>query len=97
MQLQSALIVAEMWEVEPPEAVALQSVQPFCIDTLKFEQWLQWVMLPRLSVLLDQGLALPQSSAIHSYAEEYFHTKNQHVESILALLKAVDQVLSADC
>ncbi|WP_258876037.1 YqcC family protein, partial [Pseudomonas aeruginosa] len=29
-----------------PEALA--SPEPFCVDTLALEQWLQWIFLPRM-------------------------------------------------
>ena len=51
-------ITAEMqrqslWQDQPPTAEQLGSKLPFCVDTLTFVQWLQWVMFPRLFVIID--------------------------------------------
>jgi uncharacterized protein YqcC (DUF446 family) len=33
------------WDEVPPSIEALSSVEPFSVDTLDFEQWLQWIFL----------------------------------------------------
>ena len=43
------------WDSTRPPARSLDSTQPFCIDTLRFEQWLQWVFLPRMLQILAEG------------------------------------------
>jgi uncharacterized protein YqcC (DUF446 family) len=50
-------------------AEALASVEPFSVDTLDFEQWLQWIFLPRMKMILEQDLPLPNASGIQEMAE----------------------------
>lgn len=57
------------WEASPPSLEKLASQEPFCVDTLDFHQWLQWVFLARMKLILEQGLALPSASGILAMAE----------------------------
>ena len=61
-----------MWDEVSPSAEALSSVEPFSVDTLDFEQWLQWIFLPRMKMILEQDLPLPNASGIQEMAEMVF-------------------------
>ena len=55
VELENELRALGWWESQAPAAQALQSQQPFCVDTLEFSQWLQWVFIPRMqSIVLTQ-------------------------------------------
>ena len=60
------------WHKVQPTAEALSSEEPFCVDTLTFTQWLQFIFLPTLYAMLEEGQALPQRCGIAPMAEEYF-------------------------
>ncbi len=70
MDLEFAMREAELWSSNRPTVQALASQMPFCCDTLAFEQWLQFIFLPQLSMMLDNKLPLPGQSAILPMAEE---------------------------
>ncbi len=57
------------WDEVPPSEQALSSVEPFSVDTLDFEQWLQWIFLPKMKVILEEDLPLPSASGILAMAE----------------------------
>ncbi|MCQ3971707.1 YqcC family protein, partial [Klebsiella pneumoniae] len=38
--IERELRTLDLWSVEPPAPEDLASVEPFCVDTLRFEQWL---------------------------------------------------------
>jgi uncharacterized protein YqcC (DUF446 family) len=84
-----------LWSALPPPAAALQSTLPFCFDTLAFEQWLQWVFLPRFWALLQQGGPLPERSGIAPMAEVWFEDKAMDAENLIELLRAFDEVLAS--
>ena len=86
------------WQSEQPAPQALASREPFCIDTLTFPQWLQFVFLPRMHELVEQQQALPQSCAIAPMAAEYFKgkSKNTDTNQLLATLMSLDKLLSAN-
>lgn len=84
-----------LWEASPPSQEALSSQQPFCIDTLEFTQWLQWILIPRLEALLKTNIPLPDSSAIHPYAEEALKSRTENAQ-LIAQIQQLDRALSGD-
>jgi len=94
LEIEATLRISGKWDGCQPATSSLESTQPFCIDTLNFEQWLQWIFLPRVKQILEQQLALPAKSNIHEYAEDYFHKKDPHTANILALIKRFDDLIA---
>jgi len=94
LEVEANLRISGKWDVELPTKVALASDQPFCLDTLSFEQWLQWVFLPRMKEILEQEYPLPLKSGIYEYAEEYLHNKNVQSTDLLTLIKRFDDLIS---
>ena len=84
-----------LWEASPPSQEALSSQQPFCIDTLEFTQWLQWILIPRLEAILKTDIPLPDSSAIHPYAEEALKSRTENTQ-LIAQIQQLDRALSGD-
>ena len=56
-----------LWQLDAPNDEAFASSEPFCIDTMESHEWLQLVLIPRLSSLIDSGMALPTAFAIAPY------------------------------
>jgi len=94
--LEAALRDADFWEAQPPSPQALASSMPFMVDTLRIEQWLQWVLLPRLHALLDARAPLPASCSVHPLAEHEWAQRHPGPASqaALAVLLAIDGQLS---
>ncbi|MEP5765069.1 MAG: YqcC family protein [Halieaceae bacterium] len=84
-----------LWRAEPPSAQALASTQPFCIDTLGFDQWLQFIFLPTMYELVESGRPLPTECAIAPMAEEFFRGMQLPSTALEGVLLAIDQLLSA--
>lgn len=83
------------WESSPPTDEALASQQPFCIDTLSFSQWLQWVFIPAIKHLLEGGGALPDRCAITEMGEVAFAEQAGKAAALLKVLRQLDQTLSS--
>jgi len=83
-----------LWETELPPVEALQSTEPFCIDTLNFMQWVQFIFLPQLYYLLENNLALPNVCQITPMAEEYFKSSVLDVMPLLKTLRQIDDVIT---
>ncbi|NVK54004.1 MAG: YqcC family protein [Alteromonadaceae bacterium] len=64
MRLKSVMITADIWSSQMPSAQALASQQPFACDTLTFEQWLQFIFIPRLDALFSRGEIAPPMSIL---------------------------------
>lgn len=83
----------DLWEDQPPSAQALQSQQPFCVDTLSFSQWSQFILIPRLEALIASGQPLPSNSDIFSMAQEAYRPVAKPTGSLEALFLQLDRLL----
>lgn len=94
MDLEKELRCLGLWSSEPPSAEALASQQPFAIDTLSFPQWLQFIFLPRMYYLLENGHQLPGNCGIAPMAEQYFSTLSLHASPLVTHLSKIDDLLT---
>lgn len=78
------------WQLSPPEASAFASNEPFCIDTMCAEQWLQWVLLPRMHALLDSGAPLPTGFSLSPYFEQALQGDPSDIEPLLLRIAQLD-------
>ncbi|WP_440053643.1 YqcC family protein [Pseudoalteromonas sp. T1lg65] len=87
-ELESCLKAAGLWQRQEIDPLALTSTQPFCCDTMSFEQWLQFVFIPKMQLLIRQSEPLPKSMAIAPMAEmtlqnhRYFSVVYQSLKNI---------------
>ncbi|MGD8174705.1 YqcC family protein [Marinimicrobium sp. ARAG 43.8] len=93
--LERELRAMELWDDSPPPAGALQSTQPFAVDTLEFYQWLQFVFIPRLFERVEYRARLPESCVVAPMAEEYFRPRPQSGEAVVALLETIDELITS--
>jgi len=84
------------WHKVRPSAEALASDQPFCVDTLTLPQWLQFVFLPTLYAMLEEGQSLPERCGIAPMAEEYFSGTGLRSHDLIDALRKIDRLLSAE-
>lgn len=93
LEIEAELRSLGWWESRQPCAQSLASSQPFCVDTLAFEQWLQWVFLPRMKALLEQAGELPTRSAITEMAEMAYMEMPGRTVTLRRHLKRFDRLL----
>ena len=84
-----------MWQEASPSAAALASLEPFAIDTLSFDEWLQWIFIAKLRTMIDVGAPLPSSCSVAPMAEESWARRSPEPKEIIALLVRIDLTLSA--
>lgn len=92
--IERELRVQGWWREQPPSAEDLASVEPFCVDTLDFEQWLQFIFLPRMKQILEQDLALPSASGILAMAEMVYADRAAQSAGLRVLLKEFDELIT---
>jgi uncharacterized protein YqcC (DUF446 family) len=85
-----------LWEPQPPPPQALTSLIPFCHDTLRFEQWLQWVLLPKVKQIVESDEECPSSSDITPLAEHRFGQLPQQTAALLQLLERFDKQINRE-
>lgn len=84
----------DVWLPMPPPVEAMASTTPFCMDTMAFSQWLQWIFVPRVQAIIDSGGSLPKGSNIKSYAEEALTIERLEREKLLLIIEQFDQLMS---
>lgn len=92
--IERELHVQGWWSEQTPSAEALASTVPFAVDSLSFEEWLQWIFLPRMKEILELGLALPNASGILVMAETVFVDRPDESRELRRLLAEFDQLIS---
>lgn len=94
LEVEASLRTCGKWDKSRPAANDLNSTIPFCMDTLKFEQWLQWIFLPRMKDTIEKTKPLPSQSGIFEYAEECLHKDDPATNALLTQLKRFDDLIS---
>lgn len=94
IDLEAGLRQLDLWSDEPPTAEALESEQPFAMDSLEFEEWLQFIFLPTIYQVLDSGSALPERCAIAPMAEETIGKKPLMTETLIITLRDLDRLIT---
>ena len=94
-QLIALLKQHQLWQDEPIAAQALNSTVPFCHDTMAFEQWLQFVFIEKMQLLISELHPLPSNFAIAPMAELMLAQKPGGT-AITQLLAQLDQLLGSN-
>ncbi len=90
-QLEVQLKKQQLWQQTMPSSEALQSVEPFAIDTLHPHEWLQWIFIARMRILLENHQPLPKGFAIEPYFSEAWKKKPQYTE-LLITIRTIDEL-----
>jgi len=88
------MIEQDLWQCTQPSKEALASELPFCCDTLSFAQWLEFILLPKMQMLIDSNMELPSEFGILAMAEQSFATIEQDTTKLLSLIAQLDEVFS---
>ncbi len=87
-ELENALRMQALWQATSPTKSELASRMPFAVDTLRPEQWLQWIFIPRMVALIDNQQAIPNLE-MHPYFSHVWQQPS-HV-ALLALISRIDE------
>lgn len=90
-KIEKRLIELELWSSEHPGHEALQSDMPFCVDTLRLEQWLQFVFLPRMRGIVQRKELPPGPAQITPIAEEAFK-ETEDSDDLIRAIRKFDEV-----
>ncbi|HAG52858.1 MAG TPA: anhydro-N-acetylmuramic acid kinase [Alphaproteobacteria bacterium] len=93
LELESALIKTELWQKEPLDESLLNSLQPFSHDTLKVEQWLQFIFINKLEQVIQNNVHLPSPCSITPYVKEALKEHSQK-DIICEVTLKIDQLLT---
>lgn len=95
-ELETALKQQNLWGDVLPTAEQLASQEPFCVDTLAFEQWLQWIFIPKMTALIStpQFSGMTHTSDIYTMADYVFQSYEQSTEQITAIIQQIDTLIN---
>ncbi|MBO9491934.1 YqcC family protein [Endozoicomonas sp. G2_1] len=84
----------DLWQLDKPSQAALASQQPFCLDTLRFEQWLQFIFIERMQIMIGANHPLPENIALCPMAEEAFKALGSDAADMINVIADIDELLS---
>lgn len=83
-----------LWQDESsrPAPEAFSSTIPFCLDTMQFHEWLQFIFIPKMKDVLEKEGVLPDRVLIHTMAEEIYRGKWARFRKLIVALKKLDEL-----
>lgn len=95
-QLEDTLQHCQLRQVQPPDADAFLSHEPFAVDTMLAHEWLQWIFIPKMRALIDAhnlnaNITVPRNFSLYPYFAEAFKTQQQQSD-LLKLIQQLDDV-----
>ena len=94
-QLSQELKFLTLWQKRRPNLCEMASTLPFHYDTLTFEQWLQFVFIERISLLIENKQSLPSEISLLPMAEESFKKLGDKANKLLEVIGQLDRLLSS--
>ena len=91
-QIEAEMRLNGMWQEKPPPAEALVITQAFGGDKLAFEQWLQFVFIPRVRQIITERGQFPARSQVadQAFREWKMWGDAPNVDDLLKLLREFD-------
>ncbi|MBD3585403.1 YqcC family protein [Salinimonas sp. HHU 13199] len=86
IRIEQYLKQEELWSDKAPEEAALMSETPFAADAMPFEQWLQFIYLPKMQQYLEQNHGVPARMQVAPMAHEVFAPKHLALTHLLMAL-----------
>jgi uncharacterized protein YqcC (DUF446 family) len=68
---------------------AMQSMVPFAFDSMPFEQWLQFIFIPKMLDIVSSEKVLPKNLKMLPIAEQRFSHLDSH-RKVIGLIKQID-------
>jgi uncharacterized protein YqcC (DUF446 family) len=94
LEIETELRLFDRWSFEPPPSQAFESEFPFCCDILEAVEWLQFIFIPKIKLIIDTQSELPSCCGIATYVEESMQSEDSNADTLLALLVQVDEILT---
>ncbi|WP_372778533.1 YqcC family protein [Litorivivens sp.] len=86
IDLEAVMRNSGLWASEPPAPEALASSQPFCVDTLALEEWLQFVFIPRIRAIVEAETTMPAKCEIKPVLEQAMSNPSAALVSVIGRL-----------
>jgi uncharacterized protein YqcC (DUF446 family) len=91
-QIEAELRRLGWWKPDPLAPRFYQFTRPFAADTMPFAWWLQFILLPRVREIVEDGGAFPSSSSVGAHAVREFDGVPE-ADRLVALLSEFDRLV----
>ena len=84
-----------LWQNEPLPEAQYNFQQAFAMDTMAFNQWLQFILIPRVKEIIAEGGEFPSKSEVGAQAFREFvvwPAYGDDTEKLLSLLNEFDEL-----
>ena len=83
----------QLWQDEPPSAEAMADPTPFACESMAFEQWLQFIFLPKMDEIIAVNGTLPSQIALGPMAEYVWQGRGE-MQALINIINQLDEHLS---
>ncbi len=94
-EIEQELQEIDLWSEQQPDDCAMHSTVPFCYDTMPFENWVQWIMIPTFDEILSKDGALPGYCEISPMAELAFAEITEKADQLIGLIQQLDELIKS--
>lgn len=91
--LENELKVHGLWSNELPSQEAMANTSPFSCEVMSFENWVQFIFIPKMDQLIISKSALPSSISIAPMAHHAWNTQS-HLQPLIMIFDDLDNLLS---
>src|SRR5688572_4673308 len=92
-EIEAELKRLNRWSISPLPPDKFEDMGAFGGNTMSFEQWLQFVLIPRIQEIVDQKEDFPRESMLAPYAIRYFNG-DMGVDDLQQLLYDLDLLIN---
>jgi len=93
IKLEQSLREGMLWSNFTPSVEAFQSELPFAFDTMSFEQWLQFVFIPKMFEIVSNKSTLPDNLKLLPMAEQSLGVADNQ-SGVVEVIKQIDLVFA---
>lgn len=91
-ELEATMRATDLWRMEEPESRAFNSQQPFCIDTMTLPQWLRYIFIARLQILVDNRAPLPARCDVAPAVDAWLIQEGARAQDRALMKKVVEDI-----
>jgi dTDP-4-dehydrorhamnose 3,5-epimerase len=92
-KLATCMLQTRLWSQYRPSEKALASQQPFALDTMSFENWLQFIFLPNMNRIVTSREPLPEKLVLLPIAEKCYGYSAEYAE-LIGVIARIDELFN---
>lgn len=91
--LANGLKVHGLWSKEVPSQEEMANTSPFSCEVMSFENWVQFIFIPKMEQLIISKSPLPSSISIAPMAHHAWNAQS-HLHPLIRIFDDLDNLLS---